>query len=100
MLKYRSTQLDGDRPFCAVAPLKKQEIDGLTPTQLESVLLTTRLTSSRKNLFSKQGMNEACFDERYVHTDDLLVSLATTEEMSTYYTFGLEVASWRLVDKE
>ena len=97
--------------FRAVAILKEREVDAPIPKQPESALLTAALSKKASifALFGGQGTNEVYFDELQslydtytpfvapfiqTITDDVLAPLATKEEASTYYTFGLDVASW------
>ena len=95
--------------FLAIAALKAQNIS--IPSQPESALLAAALSKKASifALFGGQGTNEVYFDELqnlydvytpfvapFVNslTKNVLAPLATEEEASTYYPFGLDVASW------
>jgi fatty acid synthase subunit alpha len=95
--------------YKAVAYLKQKGI--LVPSQPKSALLGDAASGKASvfALFGGQGTNEVYFDELqnlydiyepfvapFVETlaSDTLVPLADEEEDTTFYTYGLDVASW------
>lgn len=96
--------------FQATAALQAQNVSDV-PTSPQSALLSAAYSgkASIYALFGGQGTNEVYFDELQslydiykpfvasfiaTITTDILVPLATEEQTSPYYTFGLDVLSW------
>lgn len=96
--------------FHAIAALQARNVPGV-PTNPESALLSAA-SSGRASiyaLFGGQGTNEVYFDELQslydiykpfvasfiaTLTNDILLPLATAEQASPHYTYGLDVLSW------
>ncbi|RDB25744.1 Fatty acid synthase subunit alpha [Hypsizygus marmoreus] len=96
--------------FQAVAALQAQNVTDI-PAGPTSALLTAATTSKASifALFGGQGTNEVYFDELQALYDtykpfvapflsavtrEVLVPLATEQQSTTHYTYGLDVAAW------